>query len=118
MRSFFKAVLRSHTAMFGWSLLLLLVLLAILGPAIGLPNPVKSDLGARLIPPTWAFADPRFSFPRPSTLGGRVDTQPPGWTVTRWVDSRLTPLRATFSPPRRAGYGVCEGTVDTANTAS
>lgn len=58
MRSFFKAILRSHTAMFGWSLLLLLVLLAILGPAIGLPNPVKSDLGARLIPPTWAFADP------------------------------------------------------------
>lgn len=57
MRSFFKAVLRSHTGMFGWSLLLLLVLLAILGPAIGLPNPVRSDLAARLIPPTWAFAD-------------------------------------------------------------
>ena len=57
MSSFVKAILRSRTAVFGWGLLLLLVLLAILGPTIGLPNPVKSELGARLIPPSWAFAD-------------------------------------------------------------
>ena len=57
MSSFVKAILRSRTALFGWGLLSLLVLLAILGPTIGLPNPVKSELGARLIPPTWTFTD-------------------------------------------------------------
>ena len=57
MSSFAKAILRSRTALFGWGLLSLLVLLAILGPTIGLPNPVKSELGARLIPPTWTFTD-------------------------------------------------------------
>ena len=57
MSSFVKATLRSRTALFGWGLLSLLVLLAILGPTIGLPNPVKSELGARLIPPTWTFTD-------------------------------------------------------------
>jgi peptide/nickel transport system permease protein len=55
MYSFLQAIFRSRTALFGWGLLLLLVVISIAGPWLGLSNPVRSDLSLRMLSPTWSL---------------------------------------------------------------
>ncbi|NDW04973.1 ABC transporter permease [Jiella pacifica] len=53
MRSFFSALLRSKAGLFGWIILSIFVLAALLAPVLGLDSPVRGSLSARLDPPTW-----------------------------------------------------------------
>ena len=53
MRSFFSALLRSKAGLFGWIILSVFVLAALLAPVLGLDSPVRGSLSARLDPPTW-----------------------------------------------------------------
>ena len=57
MRRLLRAARRSPAGAIGWAVLLAFVLVALLGPELlGLPNPVKYDLRARLLPPTMGWA--------------------------------------------------------------
>ena len=53
MTHFFRALLKSRTGLIGFVLLALLIALALLAPVLDLPNPVRGDLRARMVPPTW-----------------------------------------------------------------
>jgi len=53
MRAFFRALLKSRAGLFGFIMLVLFVLTALLAPYLGLPTPTRSNLAARLAAPTW-----------------------------------------------------------------
>lgn len=53
MKPFFSALLRSKAGLFGWTILLVFVAVSLAAPWLGLPNPVRGSLSARLDPPTW-----------------------------------------------------------------
>lgn len=53
MAPFFRALLKSRTGLLGFVLLALLIALALLAPVLDLPNPVRGDLRARMVAPTW-----------------------------------------------------------------
>ncbi|WP_312794753.1 ABC transporter permease [Tianweitania sp.] len=53
MKPFFSALFRSKAGLFGWIILLVFVAIAIAAPWLGLPNPIRGSLTARLSPPTW-----------------------------------------------------------------
>jgi len=53
MRAFFRALLKSRAGLFGFVMLVLFVLTALLAPYLGLPTPTRSNLSARLAAPTW-----------------------------------------------------------------
>lgn len=65
MKQFFSSLLRSRAGLFGWVILSLFVLIAITAPWLGLHDPLKGALNARLKAPTW---DGFFS-PGPYPLG-------------------------------------------------
>ncbi|WP_342358792.1 ABC transporter permease [Terrarubrum flagellatum] len=53
MRNALRALLNSRAGLFGFALIVVLVALALLAPALGLPDPVRSNLRARMLAPTW-----------------------------------------------------------------
>ncbi|CAH1662498.1 ABC transporter permease [Chelatococcus asaccharovorans] len=53
MKAFLRALVQSRGGLFGILILLLLVAGALLAPTLGLPDPVRGDLRARMAPPTW-----------------------------------------------------------------
>jgi peptide/nickel transport system permease protein len=53
VKPFFSALFRSKAGLFGWIILLVFLAVALLAPLLGLPNPIRGSLGARLDPPTW-----------------------------------------------------------------
>lgn len=53
MKSFFLALLKSRAGLFGFVLVVVFVLAALLAPYLGLPVPTRSNLIARMAPPTW-----------------------------------------------------------------
>lgn len=53
MKAFFLALLKSRAGLVGFVLLLIFVLAALLAPYLGLPSPTRSNLLARMAPPTW-----------------------------------------------------------------
>jgi peptide/nickel transport system permease protein len=53
MKSFLMSLAKSGSGLVGFALLAFFVLVAIFAPSLGLPNPVRGDLMARLSPPTW-----------------------------------------------------------------
>ncbi|WEX08006.1 ABC transporter permease [Chelativorans sp. AA-79] len=53
MKQFFSALIRSRAGLFGWTILCLFVVVALAAPWLGLHDPVKSSLTARLEAPTW-----------------------------------------------------------------
>ncbi len=53
MRSAFRALLSSRAGLFGLVLIAVFVALALLAPVLGLPDPVRSNLRARMLAPTW-----------------------------------------------------------------
>ncbi|GHD12242.1 ABC transporter permease [Tianweitania populi] len=53
MKPFFSALFRSKAGLFGWIILIVFVAVAIAAPWLGLPNPIRGSLTARLAPPTW-----------------------------------------------------------------
>ncbi|WP_273692053.1 ABC transporter permease [Ketogulonicigenium vulgare] len=53
MMSFLRALLRSKGGLIGAIILLVLVAVAIGAPLLDLPNPIRGDLRARLVGPTW-----------------------------------------------------------------
>ncbi|WP_117194814.1 ABC transporter permease [Rhizobium terrae] len=53
MKSFFLALLKSRAGLFGFVLVLVFVLAALLAPYLGLPVPTRSNLVARMAAPTW-----------------------------------------------------------------
>lgn len=53
MRGVLRALMSSRAGLFGLVLLLLFVALALLAPVLDLPDPVRSNLRARMLPPTW-----------------------------------------------------------------
>ncbi|MCX8997303.1 ABC transporter permease [Rhizobiaceae bacterium BDR2-2] len=54
MKHFLSSVLRSRAGLVGWIVLILFVALALTAPWLGLPDPVRGSLTARLLPPTWS----------------------------------------------------------------
>jgi len=53
MKSFFHALLKSRAGLLGFILLLIFVIAAIAAPWLGLPSPTRSNILARMTPPTW-----------------------------------------------------------------
>ncbi|WP_374834369.1 ABC transporter permease [Paenochrobactrum pullorum] len=53
MKQFFSSLLRSRAGLFGWVILSLFVLIALTAPWLGLQDPLKGALNARLKAPTW-----------------------------------------------------------------
>ncbi|MBS7706514.1 ABC transporter permease [Chelatococcus asaccharovorans] len=53
MKAFLRALVQSRGGLFGILILMLLVAGALLAPTLGLPDPVRGDLRARMAPPTW-----------------------------------------------------------------
>ncbi|CAH1653052.1 MAG: ABC transporter permease [Chelatococcus sp.] len=53
MRAFLRALVQSRGGLFGLVILVVLVAGALLAPTLGLPDPVRGDLKARMAPPTW-----------------------------------------------------------------
>ncbi len=53
MKPFLSAVLRSRAGLFGWCVLILFVAVALAAPLLPLSDPVKGNLVARLLAPTW-----------------------------------------------------------------
>lgn len=53
MKQFFSALFRSRAGLFGWTILAIFVLVALLAPWLGLHDPVRGSLSARLQAPTW-----------------------------------------------------------------
>ncbi len=53
MKAFFLALLKSRAGLFGFLLVSVFVLAAILAPYLGLPVPTRSNLLARMVAPTW-----------------------------------------------------------------
>ncbi|QWW71127.1 ABC transporter permease [Rhizobium sp. WYJ-E13] len=53
MKSFFLALLKSRAGLFGYVLVVVFVLAALLAPYLGLQVPTRSNLVARMAPPTW-----------------------------------------------------------------
>jgi peptide/nickel transport system permease protein len=53
MTSFFSALIKSRAGLFGFVLVLVFILAAILAPYLGLPSPTRSDLMSRMAAPTW-----------------------------------------------------------------
>lgn len=53
MKSFFLALLKSRTGLFGFMLVSVFVLTALFAPYLGLPVPTRSNLVARMAAPTW-----------------------------------------------------------------
>jgi len=51
--SFFRALSKSRTGLFGFTLIVVFILMALLAPYLGLPVPTRSNLAARLTSPTW-----------------------------------------------------------------
>ena len=50
---FFSALVRSKAGLFGFVLLTAFVLVAVFAPFLGLASPIRGDLMARMVPPTW-----------------------------------------------------------------
>jgi peptide/nickel transport system permease protein len=55
MRRFVTALGRSRSGLLGLVLILLFAAMALTAPMLGLPDPVRSDLRARMLAPTWTF---------------------------------------------------------------
>ncbi|RWX81249.1 ABC transporter permease [Neorhizobium lilium] len=53
MKSFLLALLKSRSGLFGFVLVLVFILAALLAPYLGLPVPTRSSLVARMTAPTW-----------------------------------------------------------------
>lgn len=53
MKSFFLALLKSRAGLFGFVLVVIFVMAALLAPYLSLPVPTRSNLVARMAPPTW-----------------------------------------------------------------
>jgi peptide/nickel transport system permease protein len=53
VKPFLSALFRSKAGLFGWVILTVFIAVALLAPWLGLPNPIRGSLGARLAPPTW-----------------------------------------------------------------
>jgi peptide/nickel transport system permease protein len=53
MKPFLSAVLRSRAGLFGWCVLILFVAVALAAPLLPLSDPVRGNLVARLLAPTW-----------------------------------------------------------------
>ena len=53
MKAFLRALVQSRGGLFGIFILVVLVAGALLAPTLGLPDPVRGDLRARMAPPTW-----------------------------------------------------------------
>lgn len=53
MRRALRALRESRSGLLGLVLILVLVAAALAAPWLGLPDPVRSDLRARMVPPTW-----------------------------------------------------------------
>ncbi|MBS7697355.1 MULTISPECIES: ABC transporter permease [unclassified Chelatococcus] len=53
MRAFLRALVQSRGGLFGLVILLVLIAGALLAPMLGLPDPVRGDLRARMAAPTW-----------------------------------------------------------------
>ncbi len=53
MKSFFLALIKSRAGLFGFLLVTIFVLAALLAPYLGLPSPTRSNLVARMAAPTW-----------------------------------------------------------------
>ena len=53
VKQFFSALLRSRAGLFGWVILTIFVFVAIAAPWLGLHDPLKGALNARLKAPTW-----------------------------------------------------------------
>ncbi|CAH1651193.1 Dipeptide transport system permease protein DppC [Hyphomicrobiales bacterium] len=53
MRAVLRALVQSRGGLFGLVILVVLVAGALLAPTLGLPDPVRGDLKARMAPPTW-----------------------------------------------------------------
>jgi peptide/nickel transport system permease protein len=53
MKSFSLALLNSRAGLIGFILVIVFVLAALLAPYLGLPVPTRSNLVARMVPPTW-----------------------------------------------------------------
>ena len=53
MAQFFKSLAKSRMGLIGFTLLAVLVILALLAPYLDLPNPTRGDLRARMVAPTW-----------------------------------------------------------------
>lgn len=53
MKSFFLALLKGRAGLFGFVLVVIFVLAALLAPYLGLPVPTRSNLVARMSAPTW-----------------------------------------------------------------
>lgn len=54
MRRFATALARSRSGLVGLVLIALFVAIALAAPALGLPDPIRSDLRARMLAPTWS----------------------------------------------------------------
>lgn len=53
MKPFLSALFRSKAGLFGWIILIVFVSVALLAPWLGLEDPTRGSLRARLDPPTW-----------------------------------------------------------------
>jgi peptide/nickel transport system permease protein len=54
MKSFISALLQSRSGLFGFVLVALFILTALIAPFLGLPSPTRSSLVARMTAPTWS----------------------------------------------------------------
>ena len=54
MKPFFSALLRSRAGLFGWTILTLFIVVALAAPWLGLHDPIRGSLAARLQGPTWS----------------------------------------------------------------
>jgi peptide/nickel transport system permease protein len=53
VKQFLSALLRSRAGLFGWTILILFILVALTAPWLGLHDPIRGSLAARLQAPTW-----------------------------------------------------------------
>jgi peptide/nickel transport system permease protein len=53
MRAAFRMLLASRAGLFGLVMIVVLVTVALSAPFLGLPDPIRSDLRARMLAPTW-----------------------------------------------------------------
>ncbi|MBN3138019.1 ABC transporter permease [Pectobacterium punjabense] len=54
MTPFFSALVRHRAGLFGFTLIVILFVVAVLGPWLGLPSPTQSNLLMRMQPPSWS----------------------------------------------------------------
>ncbi|MEL0578164.1 ABC transporter permease [Pectobacterium punjabense] len=54
MTPFFSSLVRHRAGLFGFTLIVILFVVAVLGPWLGLPSPTQSNLLMRMQPPSWS----------------------------------------------------------------